>query len=110
MQDVLYYDDTYASSSCDQEKSKYAAPMLCSVHAARLETLAAYIPGLKSLFANRRCTLAPCCRAPQLKQSRKDDIHYDHFFAVMPSGGLVSTGPLLTSSQFVLSAVPLLSV
>lgn len=33
-----------------------------------------------------------------------------HFFASMPSGGVVSTFALPTSSQFVLSAVPLLSV
>lgn len=33
-----------------------------------------------------------------------------HFFASIPSGGSVSTGPLPTSAQFVLNAVPLLSV
>jgi len=33
-----------------------------------------------------------------------------HSLACIPSGGVVSTFPLLTSSQFVLNAVPLLSV
>ena len=37
-------------------------------------------------------------------------IHLLQGFASMPSGGRVSTLPLLTSSQFVLSEVPLLSV
>lgn len=32
-----------------------------------------------------------------------------HFFATIPSGGLVSTGPFPTSDQFVLRLVPLLS-
>lgn len=37
-------------------------------------------------------------------------LYLPHDFASMPSGGRVSTFPLLTSSQFVLSEVPLLSV
>lgn len=36
-------------------------------------------------------------------------VHVPHGFASIPSGGDVSTGPLPTSVQFVLSAVPLLS-
>lgn len=36
-------------------------------------------------------------------------IYSPHFLATRPSGGCVSTGPFLTSAQFVLSAVPLLS-
>ena len=35
--------------------------------------------------------------------------HCSHFLASLPAGGLIGTGPCLTSSQFVLSAVPPLS-
>jgi hypothetical protein len=38
------------------------------------------------------------------------NFHWPQDFASMPSGGRVSTLPLLTSSQFVLKEVPLLSV
>jgi hypothetical protein len=37
-------------------------------------------------------------------------LYLPHDFASIPSGGRVSTLPLLTSSQFVLNEVPLLSV
>lgn len=69
--------------------------------------------------------LWPSCFAPELKAiscpkpNRKHlappnsnnltATHSPHRFASIPSGGFVSTGFFPTSSQFVLSAVPLLS-
>lgn len=46
--------------------------------------------------------------SPQI--STKTPLYFPHVFASIPSGGSVSTFFLLTSSQFVLRAVPLLSV
>jgi hypothetical protein len=80
---------------------------MCKTHKKLPKSLTLVMQLHAMLSRRKQSSLLPF--SPQLLNCFTQ-LHFPQDLASMPSGGRVSTLPLLTSFQFVLSEVPLLSV